>query len=81
MKISEAAEAILLETGNDAIMFGDVVLLHQVAHKMGWNSNGSATERRVLDAMTRSPGKFLARYTRIGNGRLVRIFRLPEISK
>lgn len=77
-RVCDAAVEILRETDNPAVMCGDTVLLHQIAARAGVWPNAWVTERRVLDALSRQPGILVPRYTRRGDGRLVRIFRLPE---
>jgi len=74
----DAAKEVLLETDNPAVMWGDVALLHMIAERMGWDSQGAKTERRVLAALSRCPGPFTPGKTTLGNGRTVRIFRLRE---
>jgi hypothetical protein len=76
MRVSEAAIAVLLETGNPAVTFGDEGLLHCVAEKLGWPHECTKTSDRVLAALAKSPGKLIKGKTRLGNGRLVNIFRL-----
>lgn len=78
MLIWEAAVEILRETKNDAVMWGDTSLLHMISDRAGCGHDGWKTEIRVLNALSQSPGPFVERKTRIGNGRLVRVFRLPE---
>ena len=78
MRCCDAAVQVLKETENEAVMWGDGHLLHQIAARMGWNADSWATEKRVLDALTRCPGMLIAKKTLAGNGRTVRIFRLPE---
>jgi hypothetical protein len=74
----EAAVQILRETQNAAVMYGDATLLHLIAKRAGLKAAGRDTERRVLKLLSMSPGILVPKKTRLGNGRLVRIFRLPE---
>ncbi len=82
MKIWEAAIAVLQETDNPAVMWGDVGLLHSIAERAGLQipvtTKLFVTEQRVLNALTRTPGRLQATYTTTGRGRRVRIFRLSD---
>lgn len=72
--IGETAVEHLAETGNPAVGWGDSVLLHEIAAKAGLKPNGPATERRVLNALGRSP-LFENRWKRLGaSGRFVMEF-------
>lgn len=78
--IGETAARFLRANGHRSVMWGDVMLLHEIAAAAGIEANGSVTERRVLNAIDRS-GVFVKLYTvvRIRNQeRLVRCFYLPE---
>lgn len=77
MKVWEAAIQILAETKNDAVMWGDTVLLHLIAERANMKSKNQAwkTEQAVLNALTRNPGPLIPWFTRLMNGRMVRIFR------
>jgi hypothetical protein len=79
MKMWEAAVAVLTETDNPAVMWGDAFLLHLIANRA--KSRGAAkgwkTERSVLNALARNPGRLRPGTTVGRNGRAVRIFRLP----
>ena len=79
MKVWEAAVGVLRETGNDGVMHGDSSLLHMISERAGRGHKGWRTEKLILDALDRTPGPFTKRYTRVGNSRLVRVFRLPEV--
>lgn len=46
MKVWEAAIIVLQRTQNDAVMWGDNVLLHQIAEEMGWPDESFKTPRR-----------------------------------
>jgi hypothetical protein len=74
----QAAVDVLYETDNPAVMFGDSRLLHMIAKRMGWGANAWLTEDRVMAALNRSPGVLVKGKTRLGSGRIVSIFRLPE---
>ena len=65
MKIHEAAVAVLRETKNPAVMWGDAHLLHTIAERaqVPWRGRASLTERRVLDALTRDPSILIAKKT------------------
>lgn len=80
MRICDAAVAVLKETGNPAVMWGDSYLLHTIAERAGARCahRGGRTERAVLEALTRQPGELKAGFTLAAHNRLVRIFRLPE---
>ena len=78
--IGDVAARFLRDNGHQSVMWGDVMLLHEIAAAAGIESNGSVTERRVLNAIDRS-GALVKLYTtvRIRNReRLVRCFYLPE---
>lgn len=84
MKPGEVAEAILRETGNPAVMWGDCGLLDLIADRMGlvrnpdkWMGGISDRHERVLAALSRNPGKLIAGSTLCGKRR-VRIFWLEE---
>lgn len=81
MKIWEAAVAVLHETDNPAVMWGDTALLHAIANRAraSWRGQMSRTERLVLQALSREPGILIPGKTNIPQtGRDVRIFRLPS---
>lgn len=79
MRICDAAVEVLRETGNAAVMHGDLPLLVQIAKRHGhYDGHPLWVEKRVLSALTSTPGSLVPGKTRNGRGRLVRIFRLPE---
>jgi ribosomal protein L35 len=81
MKTHEAAAAVLRETKNPAVMWGDSGLLHLIADRAGLRkrSRGWETEDAVLRNLSRDHGDLVASYTTIIRGnRVVRIFYLPE---
>jgi hypothetical protein len=79
MRLCDAAIAVLRETDNPAVMFGDEGLLHQIAERAGAKSRGRAweTSAAVLAALSKTPGELVPGHVRDGRGRRVRIFRLP----
>lgn len=77
MKPWEATIAVLHETDNDGVMWGDESLLHMIAEKLGWEHRAWHTSARVLNALSREPGPLVKRYIQIGRGRPVRDFSLP----
>lgn len=81
MRICDAAELVLRETGNPAVMWGDDGLLHHIAKKAGIASNGPRTADNVIAALSRQPGNLVPGFTPGPAGmksRMVRIFRLKE---
>lgn len=83
MRVCDATVDILKVTGNDAVMWGDCVLLHMIADRLGWEHQSWRTEKRVLDALSKTPGILVPGFIRVhinGGDRLVRCFRLPEES-
>lgn len=87
-RIADAAFDVLKETGNKAVMWGDVGLLHKIAARAGIRSQGPKTERHILNSLSKQPGKLIPGYTTvltacgfIGRAkRIVRTFRMPEVS-
>lgn len=82
MRVCDAAFAVLTETDNPAVMWGDTGLLHQIAKRAGLPSKDRAwkTETAVLAALSRQPGRLVAGHTRgpaEARGQRVRIFWLP----
>lgn len=60
---AQAAVAVLRDSGNPAIGWGDSGLLHAVAERLGMPHEGLATERKVLDRIERShAGVLIKRY-------------------
>lgn len=79
MRVCDAAIEVLRETDNPAVMWGDEGLLHLIAERLGWKHNTWKTSDRVLNALSKTPGRLIPGKTYIGNGRrIVRIFRLPQ---
>ena len=77
-RVCDAAVEVLRDTGNPAVMWGDNGLVDLIADRAGVRRDGPPTMARVLGALSATPGVLVPRMTRLGNGRLVRIFRLPE---
>ena len=79
---AEAAAAILRETGNTGIGWGDSRLLHAVAERIGLPSNGPSTEKLVLGKIDRTHRGVLVKgftsYPEPGLGR-VRRYSLPDL--
>lgn len=80
MRTCDAAVAVLSETDNPAVMWGDAGLLHMIANRAGLRARGRArqTSDAVLNNLSRRPGTLIAGHTLLGNGRRVRCFWLPE---
>ena len=57
MRACDAAIQVLLESDNPAVMYGDAWLCHQIAARLGWEHEGPATTRRVLRALSKTPGR------------------------
>jgi len=70
----------LQATDNPAIMTGDHVLAHEIAEKHGMAHDGYHTERRVIEALWKTPGILVRKLTGANwlGGRAVRMLRLPE---
>ena len=83
MRTCDAALAVLRETDNPAVMWGDEGLLHTIAERAGLRSCGRAWETSacVLANLSAQPGELIPGYTFVthaGRDRRVRIFYLPE---
>lgn len=76
----KAAVKVLEETGNQCVMYGDVVLLHDIANKMGWPPEAWETQQRVMMALNKYPGELLKQKIRLSNGRIVSVFKLRNDS-
>ena len=59
LRACDAAVAVLRETGEPGVMYGDEWLCHQIAKRLGWKPNGPWTTRRVLAALARTPGHLI----------------------
>lgn len=77
MKCWEAAIQVLKETGNPAVMWGDLYLLYLISERMGWDWQHGKSERKVLNALTANPGELMPVKTVTGKNRVVRKFKLP----
>lgn len=79
MRICDAAEAVLRETDNPAVMCTDTGLCGLIAERAGALKRCSATtERAILNALSRQPGRLVPGYARSCHNRRVRKFSLPE---
>jgi len=74
----DAAAEVLRETDNPRVMWGDSRLLHAIAARIGREPEGWRTEKRVLDALSRTPGELVPGTVEVG--RRLRAFWLPEHS-
>lgn len=82
-RVCEAAVAVLRETDNPAVMWGDAGLLHEIAERAGRPHNAWKTEKLILDTLSRDHGELIPGWTALPgrrgrDGRRVRIFWLPE---
>ena len=77
MRVCDAAVAVLRETDNPGVMWGDEGLLHLIAERLGWEHRAWETSDRVLRALSKTPGTLIKSRTLL-SGRWVLIFRLPE---
>jgi hypothetical protein len=86
LRTCDAAEAVLRETGNPAVMWGDCGLLDLIAGRAGTRETHgryvrvcpSARHEKVLSALSRQPGRLVGGLVSLPTGRTVRIFWLPE---
>jgi hypothetical protein len=83
LRACDAAVAVLQEHKQPGIMYGDEWLCHQVAKKMGWESEGPMTSRRVLAALAKTPGLLIKTTLPMpsdccARGQSVLHFELPE---
>ena len=80
MRTCDAAVAVLRETDNPAVMWGDEGLLHLIADRAGLRTCGRAwkTTSRVLANLSRCHVGLVAGHTSCGRYGCVRIFWLPE---
>ena len=56
MKVWEATVKVLRATKNPAVMWGDEMLLHDIATELGWEHAAWETSDRVLAALRKTPG-------------------------
>ena len=80
IRLCDAAVAVLRETDNPAVMWGDEGLLHMIANRAGLKvkNRGWETSLAVLNGLTRTPGELVPRKTMGFGKRSVRMFVLPE---
>jgi len=80
MRTCDAAVAVLRETNNPAVMWGDEGLCHMIAERAQMRTRGRAwkTSDRVLENLSRNHDGLIAGKTLTMRGRRVRIFWLPE---
>jgi hypothetical protein len=83
MRAWEAAIQILIETDNPAVMYGDEWLCHQIATRLGWEHAGPETSRRVLRALSKTPGRLVKGLVRMpgdccARGQSALHFELPK---
>ena len=83
MRACDAAYAILIETDNPSVMYGDEWLCHQIAERLGWEHEGPKTSRRVLSALAKTPGRLVKGLVRMpsdccARGQSALHFALPE---
>jgi hypothetical protein len=74
---------VLQEHKQPGVMYGDKWLCHQIAKKMGWESEGPRTSRRVLAALAKTPGVLIKTTLAMpsdccARGQSVLHFELPE---
>lgn len=62
LRACDAALEVLKEHEQPGVMYGDEWLCHQIAARLGWKSEGPSTSRRVLAALSRTPGKLIKSY-------------------
>lgn len=76
--IADAAEEVLRENGYDMVVYGDCDLLDTIGRRAGMKPTHPLNRhKRILDALTRDPGRFELCYGRWSvTNRLVRGFRL-----
>lgn len=82
MRACDAAIAILIETNNPSVMYGDETLCHLIAERLGWEHEGPATSRRLLRALSKTPGPLVKSFCRMpsdccARGQRVLHFELP----
>lgn len=75
-RICDHAVTVLERTGNSAVMAGDQVLLHQIAHEAG--IKGPRAEYRVLSALNKTPGRLAKKHSSTVGGRSILVYRLDE---
>ncbi len=83
MRVCDAALAVLLDTDNPSVMYGDEWLCHRIAERLEWEHEGPWTTKRVLAALARTPGRLQKGLCRMpsdccARGQAVLHFQLPE---
>lgn len=83
MRVCDVALQVLIETDNPSVMYGDEWLCHQIAGRLGWTHSGPETSRRVLRALSKTPGRLVKGHVRMpgdccARGQSVLHFELPE---
>lgn len=83
LRACDAAVAVLRELGEPGVMYGDEWLCHQIAERLGWKHEGPWTTRRLLAALSKTPGELIAGKVRMpsdccARGQWVLCFSLPE---
>jgi hypothetical protein len=61
MRVCDAAMAVVTESKSPSLMWGDLNLCHAIADRLGWQHDGWRTPKRVLHALSRTPGMFTKR--------------------
>lgn len=79
-RIAEAAAVVLRETGNPSITFGDEILCHMIADKLGWDHDGPNTTRKIIKNLRVSPGELVRTPIRGHRNRPMLKFVLPEFA-
>lgn len=75
--VAEHTIDVLRETQCPWVQYGDTRLLHMIAERCGYESDGIATEVRILGALSKRPGRLIKSIVRV-SGRSVRRFSLPS---
>lgn len=58
-RVCDATVAVLKRTDNQSVMTRDEHLLHEIAEEMGWDHNAWFTSRRVIAALSKTPGNLI----------------------
>lgn len=77
IRVSDAALAVLRETGNHCVQFGDETLLHLIAERLGWPHEGPKTSDRVMTNLLSQPRDLVKVKTARFGGRGIAVY-LPE---
>lgn len=83
MRVCDAAIEVLKDTHNTSVMYGDEYLCHQIAARLGWTPDGPETSRRVLRALSKTPGRLIKGLCQMpsdccARGQSVLHFQLPQ---